>query len=291
MKLIIPSYNRAENLTTPFLEVFKDFDIYLLLHSEEQKKDYLHFNNYDNVTVIVTNIDTKAGGGLPKQRKYAVDNILVDGEWCLFADDNVKSVYGVEDFIWHNEIILDKNKDDWENYSSKQFNNRVRQISEHADSVGAYHVGFLPAHNYFFANKKYREYGFCMGKMTMWKKDVNFIWNNYYTNSIEDFNHTAMHLVNYGKVLVVDFIYPIASHYSAGGIGNKKNRKQERIDSIKTIMKMYPDLFRKKKRPDNYPDISLKIMSQQKFIIWRKTYKEFTKKYKFSINNKVWEKL
>ena len=32
-------------------------------------------------------------------------------------------------------------------------------------------------------------------------------------------------------------------------------------------------------------------MSQQKFIIWRKTYKEFTKKYKFSINNKVWEKL
>ncbi len=288
MKAIIPSYQRAESISTPYLKALENFEIIVLVHNKKELAEYKKHN--PTLKIICTDIDVELGGGLPRQRKWAIENLLQNDEWLLFADDNIKSIYGVDDTTWIKESILEKNEDNWGDLNSKQFFDRVDEISKHADYVGAYHVGFLPAHNYYFARKKYREYGFCMGKMTMWKKDINFNWNGYYTNSIEDFNHTAMHLVNYGKVLIVDYLFPLANHYSAGGIGNKKSRKQARIESINIIMHLYPNLFRKKKRPDYYPDMSVKQMSKENFIKWRYKYLEFVKHYEFDLKEVKWKK-
>jgi len=36
VKLIIPTHNRSKTITTPYLEVFKNYEVILLVHDEEQ---------------------------------------------------------------------------------------------------------------------------------------------------------------------------------------------------------------------------------------------------------------
>ena len=289
MKLVIPTHKRPELISTPFLEVFKDFDKYILFHDEEAKLEYLQYNDYKDMNLIVTNQPaTKSGSGLAQNRKYFIDNFVKHGEWVLFCDDNVTNVYGLfPDNLWY-ELEHEKlNELDFSIWKSNLFNKRVNEIKNHADLIGAYHVGFQTSKNYFFAHKKYRERGYVLGKMTLWKKDVNFVYHQPFC-SMEDFHHTAMHLVNYGKVLICDYLWANATHFQGGGLGSKNIRKPHQIKCAKYLLHRYPELLKTKKRADNYPDLRFPNMSEANFIAWRKKYLEFIKRYEFNSNDLKW---
>lgn len=287
MKLIIPSYNRPDTIKTPFLEVFKNFEKIILLHDDEQYKNYLKFNDYKNMQVIVTGCND---GGKASQIKYAVNNILSHNEWAIFADDNIDYVSGVAREYWAKDKYTFKSSEHWGNVESNVFIFRILELIAQADKVNAHLIGFLTTNNYFFANKKYKYYGFCHGKLTLWKKDNSFVFDNYDLRSLNDFHNTARHLVAYGVVLVNDYMHPVAKYFQKGGIGSKKNRKQDRINNIKFLTTYYPELIKTKKRKDNYPDARIVNMSAKNFILWRKKYKEFVKNYTYDINRYKWYK-
>lgn len=291
MKLVIPTHKRAHLISTPFLKVFKDFDKYILFHDEEAKLEYLNYNDYKDINLIVTNQPaTKSGSGLAQNRKYFIENYVEHGEWVLFCDDNVISVYGLfpED-LWKKPEHEKLNELDFSYWENKLFNRRIGEIKEYANAIGAYHVGFQTSKNYFFAKKKYRERGYVLGKMTLWKKDNNFIYDEPFC-SMEDFHHTAMHIVNYGKVLICDYLWANATHFQGGGLGTKENRKPNQVASIKYLVSRYPELIKVKKRKDNYPDLRFPNMSDENFLKWRKKYLEFLKHYDFEYKRLKWIK-
>ncbi len=287
MKLIITSFNRAQTIKTPFLEVFQNYEKILLLHNEEQRKDYLQFNDYKDIKIIVTGIDD---GGKAGQIKYAVDNILSNNEWAIFADDNIDFIYGIDSTHWKNNLYLDKSSQHWGNVNSYKFDSRLSELITKADEVNAHLIGFLSTNNYYFARKKYKYYGFCHGKLTLWKKDNDFVFDNFNLRSLNDFHFTAMHLYNYGIVLINDYMHPKAKYFQKGGIGSKKARKPDRIKNINLLLAYYPELIKTKKRTDNYPDVRIAQMSYKNFIIWRYKYKKFREEYAFNKKLNKWER-
>ena len=62
MKLVIPTHNREELITTPFLDVFEDFDKCIIFHSQEALKEYKKFKDYENIECVVTNIPASDDG-------------------------------------------------------------------------------------------------------------------------------------------------------------------------------------------------------------------------------------
>ena len=289
MKLVIPTHNRESIISTPFLDVFKNFDIYILFHSVRARNEYLKYNDYKNINLIVTDVPAdKSGSGLALNRKYFIDNYVEQDEWVLFCDDNITNVYGLfPDDLWNKPEHEKLNELDFNYWENDLFYKRIFEIKQYADTIGAYHVGFQTSKNYFFAHKKYRERGYVLGKMTLWKKDINFVYDQPFS-SMEDFHHTAMHLVNYGKVLICDYLWANATHFQGGGLGSKNIRKPYQIESAKYLLHRYPQLIKTKKRKDNYPDLRFPNMSDANFIAWRMKYLEFLKHFEFKYNELKW---
>ena len=52
MKLAIPTLNRPEAISTPFLDVFEGFDIYIIFHTELDKKKYEAVHDLSNFKLI-----------------------------------------------------------------------------------------------------------------------------------------------------------------------------------------------------------------------------------------------
>jgi hypothetical protein len=291
MNLVIPSYNRAENISTPFLNVFGAYDKTILLHDKEQVKEYKKYNEYNKIKLLDTGVKTqKDGTGLPMQRKHYIDNYMEDGEWVLFADDNISFVEGVLPHkVWKNKTIEETDKDYFGKYSSRLFYERIEEIKDYADSIGAYHIGFQTSKNYFYAHKKYRTRGYVIGKMTLWKKDKNFNFELPFCH-MEDFHFSLMHLSQYGKVLICDYLWANATHYQQGGLGVSAHRRSARVDSVAYLVSKYPQIVKVKKRKDNYPDLRITNMSDFNFKMWHKQYNAFKKEYVFNNDSNVWVK-
>lgn len=292
MKLVIPTHNRAELITTPFLDVFADFDKCIIFHSEEALKEYKKFKDYENIECVVTNIPASNDGtAKAKNIKYYLDNFVKDNEWVLFADDNVINVEGlITQSLWEENFLENKTANDFDLYDYKLFNKRFLEIVKHADEVGAKMVGFQTSKNWFYSHKKYRYRGYVLGKMYAWKKDNSF---NYHLPFVpmEDFHFSAMHLVNYGLLLLCDYLWPNAVHFQGGGLGTRDERYDNHKYATKYLAKKYPQLLKKKNRPDDYPDLRFPYMSDDKFYYWRNKYIEFIKEYKFNDKAMSWEKI
>lgn len=289
MKLAIPTHNRSEIISTPFLEVFKNFDIYLIFHTEEAYKEYSAHQDLTDINIVITNIEPNSNGtGLPMNRKYFIDNYVEHGEWVMFADDNVSDIEGVlPDIVWDNDRLKDNDKNLFGQWDSLLFTKRINEIKNYADVVGAHHVGLQTSKNYFYAHKKYRERGYVLGKLTLWKKDTYFKYDTPFC-SMEDFHHTAMHLVHYGKVLICDYVWANAKHFQGGGLGSKNVRKPHQINSVAYLTAKYPQLIKVKNRKDNYPDLRFPNMSEYNFQMWRKQYQAFKEQYSFDTERNRW---
>jgi hypothetical protein len=217
VKLVIPTHNRAELITTPFLDVFADFDKCIIFHSEEALKEYKKFKDYENIECVVTNIPASNDGtAKAKNIKYYLDNFVKDNEWVLFADDNVVNVEGlITQSLWEENFLENKTANDFDLYDYKLFNNRFLEIVKHADEVGAKMIG----------------------------------------------------------------------------LGTRDERYDNHKYATKYLSKKYPQLLKKKNRPDDYPDLRFPYMSDDKFYYWRNKYIEFIKEYKFNDKEMSWEKI
>ena len=77
MKLIIPTHNRSKTLSTPYLEVFKNYDVVLLVHDSTQFEKYKKLHNFE---IIITELNLGKNG----QIEYALNNLVEHDEWVFF---------------------------------------------------------------------------------------------------------------------------------------------------------------------------------------------------------------
>jgi len=267
MKIYIPSYGRADNLlTTKYFEQ-SGLDYTLVLHNEEQKKEYVKCGaNPENI--LVANVPY----GMSNIMHFIVDQ-LEEGEWALKIDDNVKFCTAVEDELYDCDVI-----DTSDTLKQKQFNKHItanelikklEDTQRKAELVNAHYVGFATTNNAYFRSKKYRQVGYVLGKMTLLKKGkINFDSN---VLRMDDYGYTAQNLFAYGTVLINNYICPDSKHYQKGGCGTYDERLPYKIKDCNYLMQKYPGLFRYKKKAGKHPlaEVQIRFTNTQQVDEWR----------------------
>lgn len=273
MKIFIPTKNRHNSILTH--HVFDGFDYTVLVHSEAQK--YLYSALVPEERLLVTGVAGDAFG-LTRQREWAVDNLLVEGEWCVFADDNIKRISAVcpssygEDFLSVRDASGSRF---WRSLfdvtcAAKRFLKLAEECIERAEKQGTTLVGFSVTENPYFRGRKWREVGYVIGKMMLWKKDSRFRFDH--TVTMEDFRNTAEVLRLTGSVVVNNYIFPVAKHYLPGGMGTYVERVQDRKRDVARLMELYPGAFRVKERKEfvSGTDLQLALREPEGVEEWRK---------------------
>lgn len=273
-RIVIPTKNRHETISTH--RYFKDFDYWVLVHEARQYflyKEHAEKTGLNMDRVIIT--DTKADQfGLTRQREWACNNILGKNEWFLFADDNIQDILAVDEQHYSSpELPVDKEPAYRAVYNThceplrfltEIFDNCVAT----ADAYGVHHLGFATVDNFFFRGKKWKEYAYIIGKMMVWRNSGELKFDHSIT--MEDFELTAQSILKFGYALVNNYVYPVAKHYQAGGMGTMEQRLPDRSRDVEILMKKYPGLLRNKNKADNNPDLAIRYHEKKHIEEWRR---------------------
>lgn len=272
MKILIPSKGRPDRITTHLLFKDTDIDYKIVLHNEEERSYYLLNKTIEPAKIIVSN----ASFGIAYQRQWIQDNSLKPNEWYITLDDNIRRFTGVAESHYDKEKLptqSDKSlKDIYESpVSIQRFLKICDEMKDKGEKEGIYNMGFAVVENYFFRETKYRYVGYVISKAAIRKNlGIPFELEN---QSMEDYAYCAEVLKRYGKVLINNYIWPIAGHYEKGGIGTYKERLPHKIKDAEFLMKKYPGLFRQptKKGYDNRGELVFRPRNLKQVEIWRKS--------------------
>jgi len=273
MKIIIPSYGRADTITThKFLEDGGVTNYNILLHTEEHKKDYCRNPTIDPSKIIVSNADR----GIANQRRWIIRNFAEKEEWFMTMDDNVRGIKGVSPKHYGKMKLnvtdpgFDKTIYDHE-YNSTEFIELCHRDISIAEAINVKYCGFSTVPNYYFLAKKYRSVGYVISKIAIIKNmgldyDLNL-------EAMEDFGFTAENLLHFGGVLINNFIIPRAGHYEKGGIGTYEERLPRKIKDCAYLMYKYPGLFRYKEKAGCHPmaELQIRFTNTKQLDEWRRS--------------------
>jgi len=283
MKVLIPTWNRAETISTHKLFHKSLFDVNVLVHNRDQKAAYREGAAKKVENIIVTGV-ANGVGGLTRQREWGLKNLCKKGEWIVFADDNIFN-FGVIQEPWYSAKRL-PDKDTWkgdvswnkfwhQQYGAESTAERLSEVFLRsifiAEKKGSHLVGFTLSNNPLFNATKWRTGGYVIGKCMLWKYDPDYIWRHDIT--MEDFYHSAQHIVQYGITMTNRFICPRAGHYEKGGLGEYSERVPHRLKDVKKLMKAFPGYFRIKDRKGFVPGTDLSVCIRATGIDrWRKDF-------------------
>lgn len=276
-RIFIPSKNREKTISTA--RYFAGFDYTVLVHNKDQASAYRlagKATGVDPKRVIVTGVAADQFG-LTRQREWAIQNLVEENEWFIFADDNIRDIqivygsyYQAEKLpVQEDESLRDvyRSQCDPREFMTTVFNECVAK----AESLGVSHMGFASVDNYFFRANKWKSVAYIIGKLMLWKNTGTLVFDH--TITMEDFELTAQSILKFGYSLVNNYVYPVAGHYEMGGMGTKKERLPDRLKDVELLTKKYPGLFNVKTRPDGNPDLSLKFYTHDKAMEWRRNLK------------------
>lgn len=272
MKIVIPSYGRAQTLKTHlWLEKGGITDYRILLHSEACHEAYRKNPTIRPETLLVTG----AAPGISNQRRWIIENHIAKNEWFLTLDDNIRSMHCVHPAYYEAGELPTK---------SPGFDKRIFQHEPDAghfmglfardiawcERNGIGYAGFATVPNFYFLSKKYRYVGYVISKAALIKNvgieyDPNIL-------AMDDYAFTAEHLLRHGRVLINNFIIPQAGHYEEGGIGTYEQRLPKKIQDCKYLMAKYPGLFRFKEKSGAHPEAELQVRftSLKQVDAWRR---------------------
>lgn len=259
IKVIIPSYNRAKTCRSQ--KYFSDHNLWqvnILVHDEKQRREYerelfpAEYWKKDLTPIRLIQTDTEHT--VTAQRQWALDNLIENGEWFIFADDNIDGVGAM--------LGAGDNKD--HPITQQDFQGRVRGLIKLAEPEKINLIGFATTDNVYFRQKRYGMVGFVLGKLKIVRKSgIN------YDPAIvmkEDYDFTAAHLLRDGKVIIDRWVRPTAKHFEAGGCGKREDRVEIYKQSTKQLMEKYPTLFRSKK---NGEELQIRYTSKEQIAKWQ----------------------
>lgn len=271
MKIVIPSKGRADTITSHELDAFQGHEVTVLVHNEKESKEYQRLN--PGLDVVVT--DTKPDVyGLTRQREWACGNLVDEDEWFVFCDDNVHEITCVQPPSYALQELDTHGPGNWRSVfgyraqSGQHFADLMRDTQEAAEKVGAHVAGFATNSNPYFRGKKFRAIGYVVGKMMLWRNS-HFNWDH--SVSMEDFRNTAEQTLRHGAVCINNFVFPVAGHYEAGGMGTYAERIPVRKRDVQLLLEKYPGFFRVRNRKDFVPDtdLAVRFTSPSQVRTWR----------------------
>jgi hypothetical protein len=218
-------------------------DYYIVVHSQEERDQYVKNRTIDPLKVIVSSMPHSMGA----TRNWIHRNMVSEGEFYLSLDDNIKSITAFPGpFYDEQELPDDTLKSERKNLLSgiswAQFNKLLWQTLTEAARKRANLIGFAPISNPYFRGRKFRDVGFVIGQMFVAKKtaanfDPSFVFK-------EDYDFTAQNLLKHGRVLINNYIWPEKKHYEKGGCGSLKERTRQLVLDSEKLFRKYPGLFR-----------------------------------------------
>src|SRR5258706_4469197 len=262
MKVIIPSKGRSTAISTH--KLFTDYLV--VVHNQEEFDAYLKNSSIDPDKLV--NANCPFGGA--NIRNWILEHLVEDGEWFVMADDNHEFHIAVNEENYMNPICRDR----------RAFETKIEEVDfwkiandtmKEAEKVGTNLCGFAIVDNYFFREKKFRHVGFCVGKITLIKKtSLRF---DAVMKAMDDYEFTAANLKRFGKVVINNYLFPIAKHNAPGGIGTYKERLNNKLRECRYLMDKYPKMFRYKTKAGCHPlaEIQMRFTSIKQVDKWRKT--------------------
>lgn len=277
VQVAIPTYNRQGKLRSHKLFPSDIFDVSIVFHNEQQRDSYLEAQpELAEYRLCCTGLNK----GIPGQRQWMQDNIVPYGEWFVMADDNIDEITALPEPWYEMEKIDVQDKDSRKKwpplFKTKcepwRLSEIFQDMMELGDQQCAYYQGFATTGNAFFRGVKYRSVGFVIAKMAV-MKNTGFVYDPNVLQ-MEDFSATAQHLLLYGRVLINNYVFPVAGHYQAGGNGTLVERSPLRIKDCAYLESAYKGLFRFKDREGFPPnsDLSIRFTSNKQVDEWRKSF-------------------
>jgi hypothetical protein len=260
VKLFIPSHGRAATVRT---HIYANgfFDYWIVLHSEEEARWYRKNKSIDPARIVVSGMPLGLGG----QRNWILENLVEDGEWFGMFDDNIDGFSGVT-----GELYNDPKHDVdtftgpfWRKiYSASVSPYQLSKICEEsiqmATTIGARLVGFSVTDNYYFRRKKWQAYGYVSTKAAIIQK-TRLRFDPFF-KAKDDHDFTAANLTEYGKVLINNYVFPLAGHFEPGGIGNKATRMELCVKESARLVEKYPDLWRLRDKKSMAPKAEVVLL-------------------------------
>ena len=229
-KIAIPSGNRknSKNFKTIFFlkQIGIIENIYLFLHNEIDKKDYIENYDLNNINIVISNAKN-----IVEQRNFIEKDYFDNGEKILCLDDDIIGLkYKNED----GEILKINNKDEFISNFNLGFD---LLIKEKCSLFGVYPVG---GNDKLFSESKLtignnHILAVCSGIIidkTIKRQNPNFLIKEEYERGFL-----------YGKNIRLNTIAVITKYYRNDGIGIRKYEEQLKI--CNELMKDYPNRYSK----------------------------------------------
>lgn len=193
-----------------------------------------------------------------------IQNQVQEGEWYLKADDNIRAFMDASGNTM-------SNKEAWRT---------IEQAVSEAEKRGARLVGFAPVDNPFFRKTKYRDVGFCVGKMYAEKRTKGIECSGE-VRVMDDYERTAQHLFRFGRVLVCNSLHAKAKHYETGGIGSWDERLPRKKLDCQILVEKFLGLYRYKSKAGKDPksEIQMRFTNLEQVQEWIMTMRLRSKQH------------
>ena len=263
MRIFIPSYNRAETITTT--KIFTNHEVQVVVHNEEQAKPYIE----NGIEPLISNTPP----GLVNQRQWVLEQ-AEEGEWVIMLDDNIRKFMCVKEEFYGQDLLSPEEAKHAHQVVAEE--DRVmsifEEIIEKTDSLNLYLAGIRPFSSPFYGRKKWKVNGFCRGKCLIIKRDKNMNFGK--MKCIEDMEFNCMNMLEKGGMMRMDYLYPDAPAYGGqkGGLGLLSDREEQLYKECKELMERYPELLRYKgwkKSTKMGTDVQFRLYKAEKINKWR----------------------
>ena len=238
MKVFCPTTGRSHAILSDTLKSYPG-NVELLIHTEREASQYREAGV--DVPIHIT------GEGPPLLGKghsllWCLDNLISDGEWVVFLDDDLKSITSLPEPEYYNSRIPVSSykaasipyRHKFETAASLD---RVNSIWEEtrvvAESVGANMAGFASTFNPYYRLIKWSTYAIIYGWMWMLRKRAGRRYPN--IPYMEDVKISLAHLKWDGLVLVNRFMYGDRQFWQEGGYGGLEKRIPVRDAEIREM--------------------------------------------------------
>lgn len=269
IKVFIPTYNRQDTIKSHKLFISRPdlFDLKVVVHTEQQKQEYINCNQELKDKMLVSN----AKNGIAGQRDF-IDSQLAAGEWYVSADDDIESITSVVPAYYllpelPTKLITKANYG--MQLDTQEIYELFQKFIDTEDTHKATLYGFATNDNIFFRAKKISDNSFIIGQLFLEKKLANMPKSK--VKLKEDYERTANHILLSGRVVRNNFIRPTTKMYSKGGVGSKESRQEELKIASKTLIEHYSGLFVPSinKPQERETEISMPLRTELDIARWR----------------------
>ena len=242
MKVFTFFYDRYTTATTS-IELEKwGIEHYVFMHTEEAHSKFIEGNTIKGTPIITNNPK-----GLAYQKNSALE-MLEDDEWGVFMSDDFSVIKA---FNFDRVKIDDKVEFDIKNQKEFRYSDRPTMaqlftifpyLIKQAERLNIKMIGFSSNENPRNVQRKFGFKGLVDGRMFLAKKSELRFDNN--VNSIDDYYFTLLNIEKNSNNLILNWISPEFQRYSAGGVGSKEARKEQRKRDCAYLVDRFPRLVK-----------------------------------------------